>query len=61
MTEKGAEYLGNLGEQPVSQPHVTATPPQPVTQTAETAETIPSQADLFKDLGERLGLSTNCT
>ena len=69
ITDKGVEYLSNLGKQPVSQPHVTETMPQPpvtvkppptvVTgkpEPLETTETIPSQSDIFRREGELLGV-----
>ena len=65
VTDKGAEYLSNLGKQPLSQQHVTETVPQgkplPIVVTGkpeplETTETIPSQSDIFRREGELLGV-----
>lgn len=52
VTEKGTEYLSNLGNQPASQPQVTGPVPQP----PETISTVPSQTDLFRSIGENLGV-----
>ena len=62
VTEKGTEYVSNLDIESLSQPSVTVT--EPVTKTApvteippeKTAETVPSQSDLFRAEGERLGI-----
>lgn len=62
VTEKGTEYLSNLGKQPVSQPHVTGPVSQPpmtgyvtgtTPQPPETLSTVPSQSDLFRSIGEK--------
>jgi len=58
VTEKGTEYLGSIEKELTSQPPVTGpvtgtTPPPP-----ETVSTIPSQSDLFRSIGERLGVGS---
>jgi len=50
VTEKGTEYLGSIEKEPLSQP--------PVTEPPGTVSTVPSQSDLFRSIGERLGVGS---
>jgi len=56
VTEGGAEYLANIEETTVSQPQVTG--PVTASPTRGTTETVPSQSDLFRGIGERLSSET---
>lgn len=51
VTDKGTEYLEEIGKEIPSQTSVTGITPPP-----ETGPTIPSEADLFRREGEGLGV-----
>jgi hypothetical protein len=59
VTEKGARYLYSIEKVSPSQSPVTGSVTGTVSQPPEAITTVASQADLIRDMGQRLGVGMN--